>query len=251
MTQFSILNHPLIGQRYFFPRQQELPRTTYVDCGDAQLACYYYAPHPNGKTIVHFHGNGEIVADYLDDFVEAVTSLGVNCFLAEYRGFGASTGEPALQTMLGDVEKVIETLKIPPSDIIFFGRSVGSLYALHGVHHFKNVAGLILESGIADCLERLILRIHPREIGCTINQLRQAVDVYFNHRQILQNYQGPALIMHTKHDRLVDLSHAQRLYEWAAGPKFLKVFEVGNHNTVLAHNFPDYMDTLRTFFETL
>ena len=42
--------------------------------------------------------------------------------------------------------------------------------------------------------------------------------------------------MHTLHDDLIAISHAERLYAWANQPKELLLFERGDHNTILAVN---------------
>jgi hypothetical protein len=76
-----VLDHPLISARYFFPTRAELPNPFWVEVGPARLACYYQ-PYPEAKTIVHFHGNGEVVADHLTGLVAALEQLGYNCFLA-------------------------------------------------------------------------------------------------------------------------------------------------------------------------
>ena len=77
----SLLDHALISQRYFFPRQASLEGAFTVDCGAVRLACYHHRPHPGARTLVHFHGNGEVVADYLGGFLECIEQLGLNCFL--------------------------------------------------------------------------------------------------------------------------------------------------------------------------
>ena len=64
--------------------------------------------HPDAKTVIYFHGNGEVVADYLPSFPEWITRAGCNVLLAEYRGYGMSSGTPALQvcwTMLSQSSK--------------------------------------------------------------------------------------------------------------------------------------------------
>lgn len=247
----SILNHPLISERYFFPRPDSFERPFWVDCGPVRLGCYYHHQHPNAKTVVHFHGNGEVVSDYLADFVPAIDRLGYNCFLAEYRGYGMSTGRPALVEMLADVEQIIPAIGQPPEKMVLFGRSVGSIYALHGASCFPNIAGLIIESGIADPLERLLLRVHPQEVGAIDEQIRVVVDRELNHQAKLAKFKGAALIMHTRHDGLVDVSHAQRLYQWAPQPKTLKIFEQGSHNDILFVNFAEYFQTVQAFMQGL
>jgi len=97
----TILDHPIVSSRYFFPRMDPIPDPYWVDAVDgSKLACYYQAVHPDAKTVVYFHGNGEVVADYLPDFPEWIARAGYNLFLAEYRGYGMSTGNPALAGML-------------------------------------------------------------------------------------------------------------------------------------------------------
>jgi hypothetical protein len=62
-------------------------------------------PLPSGgirpHTLVHFHGNGEIVDDYLGDFVELIGRMGCSSFLVGYRGYGRSPGVPRLARFIG------------------------------------------------------------------------------------------------------------------------------------------------------
>lgn len=247
----SILNHPLISQRYFFPSRVNLPDPFWVDVDGAKLACYYHQPYPNAKTIVHFHGNGEVAGDYLSDFVPAVEQLGCNCFLAEYRGYGMSTGIPALETMLNDAKRIITATGQSPERLVLFGRSVGSIYAIHAASRFPHIAGLIIESGIADPLERLLLRIAPEELGVSEAQLQTAVEQSLNHQTKLARFNGATLVMHTRHDGLVDVTHADRLYAWAGPPKTLQIFERGNHNSILYANYQAYVQTIQKFIAAL
>ncbi len=97
-----ILDHPIVSSRYFFPRREFLPDPYWVEAADgSRLACHYQAVHPDAKTVVYFHGNGEVVADYLPSFPEWITRAGCNVLLAEYRGYGMSSGTPALAGYAG------------------------------------------------------------------------------------------------------------------------------------------------------
>ena len=247
----SILDHPLISERYFFPRREALLDPFMVDSGDVQLGCCRYAPHPEAKTIVYFHGNGEVVADCVEFFAEPFTQLGLNVFFAEYRGYGMSTGIPSLAAMLDDVKPMIQAPNIPQEKMILFGRSVGSIYALHATSHFPNVAGLVIESGVADPLERLLLRVAPEELGVTERELQSEVGALLNHRRLLESFRRPSLFMHTRHDGLIDVSHSERNHDWAGGPKKLVIFERGDHNSIFAANKKAYMDELREFASSL
>ena len=243
----NILDHQLISERYFFPRAGAFKNPFWVDCGDAQLACSYHEIDPAAKTLVHFHGNGEIVDDWQGDFVTLIQQMGCNVFLAELRGYGQSTGQPQLGKMLEDVVLTIEALKRPASELIFFGRSVGSIFAIEAAARFPQVAGLILESGVADVQERLLLRVAPSEIGVSAAELEAEIDRSLNHQRKLSTYPGPLLVMHTQNDGLVAVSHGQRLYDWAAGRKQCKIFPHGTHNDIMYVNAREYFALLAEF----
>ena len=247
----DLLNHPLISERYFFPRRGHFPEPFWVDCGDARLACSYHEVDPAAKTLVYFHGNGEIVADWRGSFVHRAGQAGVNVLLAEYRGYGASTGRPQLGRMLADVRVVGRALGQPAEQLIFFGRSVGSIFAIEAAAAFPGAAGLILESGIADVLERLLLRLRPEELGVSEAQLHQVVAERLDHQRKLAQYIGPVLVLHARHDDLVDVSHGQRLYDWAGSSKEIKIFPHGGHNDIMAVNAPAYFDALNGFIDRL
>jgi fermentation-respiration switch protein FrsA (DUF1100 family) len=59
------------------------------------------------------------------------------------------------------------------------------------------------------------------------------------------------LVMHTRNDDLVSVSHAERLYAWASEPKELLVFERGDHNTILTTNQEAYFAAVGTFIQSV
>jgi pimeloyl-ACP methyl ester carboxylesterase len=246
MPRPDLLDHPLISERYFFPRVARPRSRLDVDAGDAVLACGLHRANPEGKTVVHFHGNGEVVADWQDGFPEVIGRMGWDLLLAEYRGYGGSTGEPRLGRMLDDVAAVLAAAG-PPESLVFFGRSVGSLFALEAVARCPAIAGLVLESAIADPLERLLLRVSPRELGVDAATFEAAVAARLDHRAKIAGYRGPVLLMHTRHDGLIDVSHAERLAGWAGGPATLQIFEIGDHNSILFENQEAYFELLEGF----
>lgn len=251
MAAASLLDHPIISQRYFFPRSAEVTQPFWVECPKAKLACYYHEIDPQALTVVHFHGNGEVVADYLDGFPELIGRMGCNCFLAEFRGYGGSTGVPQLGKMLDDVRLTIESIGQPPSQLILFGRSVGSLFAVKAAELFPEVAGLILESAVADPLERLLLRVDPAELGTTSEGLNEVVVKTMNTQKSMAAFTKPTLILHTRNDGLIDVSHAERLAEWCGGPVQLEIFPQGNHNDIMFVNGPRYFALVNAFCDSL
>jgi hypothetical protein len=191
------------------------------------------------------------VSDYVGDFEERIAALGANLLLAEYRGYGMSSGVPALAAMLADVEQIVRASGVEPGRIVFFGRSLGSLYSVHGAGLFPQAAGLILESGIADPLERILIRVEPWQLGADHAGLRRAVDRELDQRSKLASFGGRTLVMHTRNDGLVPVAHAERLFEWANEPKELRIFERGDHNTILPANEEAYFAAVAAFIRKL
>ncbi len=251
MSYNSILNHPLISARYFFPRREIINNPFYVDCGEARLSCYYHQKYPGAKTIVHFHGNGEVVTDQLYSFLPMFDRMGLNIFFAEYRGYGMSTGKPELIKMLDDVEHIIKAIGILPQEMILFGRSVGSVFAVEAVNKFPKSCGLIIESGIADVLKRIEMRVNFSELGVSKAEMIAEVSKYLNHQKKLAGYKNPVLIMHTLHDDLVPVENARLLEQWANKPVSLHIFERGNHNTIFQVNADAYFRTVKKFCDNL
>ena len=228
------LDHPLVAERYFFPRHDTPADPFLVASGDAQLACWRRVVDADAPTLVHFHGNGEVVADYLPEMADAFAELGLNPFFAEYRGYGASTGEPRMLAMLDDVDAIFDA--VGGGRVVVYGRSVGSIYALEMVHRHPEIAALVIESGIADPLERILLRVQPSEIDSTLADMEQSARAHLNHHAKLARYENPVLVLHAEHDHLVPRDNADRLAAWAGGD--LRIFPSGDHNSILAHNGP-------------
>lgn len=242
-----LLNHPLIASRYFFPGGRAPASELVVSVGGAELACAIHRVDPEGFTVVHFHGNGEVVADWQGLWDRVINALGWDLLLAEYRGYGGSTGEPLLGLMLDDVAAVIEAAG-PPEKVVVMGRSVGSFFALEAVKLFPSIAGLILESAIADPLERLLLRVSPDEVDASADDWRE-LEQHLDHRAKIGGYTGPTLLLHTRVDGLVDVSHAERLARWTAGPSTLRIFESGDHNSILGENWDEYLAEVAGFLD--
>ncbi len=234
----SLFDHPLICSRYFFPRYERPRDVVNVDVGDAVLGCSRHITHPDAPWLVHFHGNGEVVADYESDLAPLFQAVGFNVFLAEYRGYGASTGTPSMVTMLDDVPKVLAFLDVPYENMIVYGRSVGSLYAIEAAYRTPNLRGLVIESGIASPLERILFRVRPDELGATPEAVAQAAKERLDHQHKLAHYPGRTLVLHAAHDSMVDRTHAERNAQWAKQSE-LVLYEHGDHNNVVNLNVTD------------
>ena len=248
----TLLDHALIGTRYFFPQAMALPGASMVGVEGAALACWRSAPPSDRPVLVHWHGNGELVHHWIHGFVPEIQSMGFEVFLAEYRGYGASSGQPRLGAMLEDVGAVLDAVGVPTERMVCFGRSVGSIFAAEAVHQAPDIAGLVIESGVHDVLQRLLLRVRPEEMGCGLRELGDAVSALADQGAKLSSYSGPLLLLHTEHDGIVDIDHAEaNLAASGSARKELIRFARGDHNSILIHNEEAYLQAVDRFLTEL
>ena len=248
----SILDHPAISGQYLFPQARKVSHPFMVQVTGAELACYRRVVDPTNFTLVHFHGNGEAVADYVPWMADELAALGLNSVFVEYRQYGGSTGKAELVAMLGDGEAVIAAAGLGPEMVIAFGRSIGSLYAIELVHRLPAIAGLILESSIADPSERFLRYADFSAAGVTESAVLAETKQRFNHEHKLVGYKNPLLVLHTERDGLIDISHAERNFKWAgSSQRQLVRFPVGNHNTIMEQNQRKYFEALRAFVDMI
>ncbi len=248
----SILDHPAISGRYLFPQPRFVDDPFMVKVDGAELACFRKIIDPENFTMVYFHGNGEAVADYVPDMAAFFAEFGLNSLFVEYREYGGSSGQARLVAMLGDGEAAIKAAGLAAETTIVFGRSIGSLYAIELIHRQPTIAGLILESGIADPSERFLAYADLSVAGLEEADVLAECKRHFDHKRKLAEYKNPLLVMHTEQDGLIDISHAERNYRWTGSPqKRLLRFPVGNHNTILGRNWHEYMAAVGELVETI
>lgn len=244
-----IVDHPLISRQIFYPRPSDVESTLAVDVPGARLACFYHHRYANAGVLLHFHGNGEMAADYAEGYAEFFLRMGANVCFAEYRGYGGSTGVPALGAMLGDGERIVQALGVPPERVVAFGRSLGCVYAMELARRLPRLAGLILESGMADLLDDLTPPVDEADqLGCTAEELLAEIRTHFDFRAALEVYHGKLLVLHADQDAWIPRSHAERLHAWGGGSdKKLVIFPDGDHNTILFANVIEYVAEVTGF----
>ena len=246
-----LIDDPWISRQIFYPRSSRAEPTLVVEVPGARLACFYCQRYPEAGVLLHFHGNGELAAEYAEDYAELFLAMGINVCFAEYRGYGRSTGAPALGAMLPDGEHIVQALGIPPARIVAFGRSLGSIYATELARRLPQLAAVIIESGVVDVAEALVSLIGTTaDLPFTEEELAAEIQTYVNLKSSLQSYRGKLLVLHASEDGLLDRSHAERLHAWAGSDdKTLVRFPEGNHNSILAVNYPEYLHHVKSFLD--
>jgi len=240
----SLFDTREFNERLFFPRldASRLPANAIdVDVHtDIALHVRLHQTRAALPTLLLFHGNGEVVADY-DGAAEQFADAGVNLAVMDYRGYGRSSGTPTLRTTLSDAHAVLDAVRARVgSPVIVMGRSLGSacaneLYATGAADAF------VLESGFVD-LGALIKRrgmAMPAELPADDRAV-------FDPIPKLARGTRPLLVLHGANDTMISAGEAQRAFD-AAGTTDKQLVLVPNrgHNDVSFSSL--YWSALSTF----
>jgi len=242
---YAHLDRPEISFNLFHPRPQLRPRTANdllipVEDGIA-VGAGFHMIDPSAPSILFFHGNGEIVSDY-DEMGAVYNQMGINFAVADYRGYGRSTGEPSVTAMMRDSRTIFEfTGKWLEENgyrgrLAVMGRSLGSAPALELAAIYQDrIDGLIIESGFAFTGPLLAL------VGVNL------VSMAFNEAQGFRNlekikvFSKPALIIHAERDQIIPVSDGQALFEACrSSQKTLLEIPRADHNDILLRGFERY-----------
>ena len=170
--------------------------------------------------IIFSHGNGELAADWLNDF--AAVREWSSALLVEYPGYGGAGGAPAessiRETMLAAYDWASADARVDRSKIVIYGRSLGGGAAAR-LAADRNPAALILESSftsVADFAARFLApRILVRDV--------------FDNREALRSYRRPVLFIHGTRDNTVPIEHARELVRLAPGAQLHEI-ECGHND---------------------
>jgi hypothetical protein len=207
----SIFDHPDFNERLFFPRPDDgdpPPGATdlTVSVPGAALHLRWHRLGATGPTLLLFHGNGEIVADY-DAAAPRFAASGCDLAVVDYRGYGRSTGTPSYRRCIEDAPAVVAALTAAGAGpIVVMGRSLGSACAAAiAAAPPAGVVGLIWESGAVDLLGLI------RRRGLTPPATLGAADLAdFAVEPKLGRLGLPLLVLHGELDELIPAAEAER-----------------------------------------
>jgi len=185
----------------------------------------WYIPAGNSQlTVLFCHGNGGNMMHRLDS-INIFYNLGLNCFIFDYRGYGNSEGKPGEEGTYLDVMAAYQWLtegkKVPPNNIIAFGRSLGGSIAAQLASKVKTGA-LILESAFTSYVD-IGRKFYPyMPVRWFARFSYQTVDY-------VKDVHCPVMIIHSRNDEIVPFEFGLELYDAANEPKeFVEIF--GSHN---------------------
>ena len=250
---YTLLDRSEITMMMFYLRRDWRPPSPgatdhAVTVGEGvEVSCRFYAHDKAEPSILYFHGNGEVVSDY-DDVAPIYHHYGINLFVADYRGYGVSSGRPSFSTMVADTHQVFYAFRDllageGYSDRLYvMGRSLGATSALELAAHYPDqLRGLILESG-AGGTGGWSRWVRASDDPARWEELQRL------HEEKLRSIRLPLLTIHGEVDEMASMERALELRELVSSQrKELLVIPGAGHNDFFYVGMERYMDALRGF----
>jgi pimeloyl-ACP methyl ester carboxylesterase len=254
------LDGPEVSHYLFYPRaswqspvSQEGVRDVMIPVeADVSIGARYHIFDKQGASILFFHGNGEIVEDY-EDIAFLYSRLNLNFLPVDYRGYGHSTGQPSVSTMLRDAHVVFDytrkwlRLNECTGPFIVMGRSLGSASALELAENYPDFFdGLIIESGFAH--SQTILNL----VGVDMKRTGISESEAFRHIEKIGRFEKPTLIIHAELDNILPCTDGEDLYK-ASGAVQKRLLKIpgADHNSIFMVGLSDYMNAIASFVKGL
>lgn len=257
IMDYSPLDKPEILHHIFYPRREwrrmETGSTRDISIpveGDIAVGARFHLADKHGPTILFFHGNGEIAADY-DDLAPVYNRLGINFLVVDYRGYGQSNGTPTVSAMMRDCLTAYNFARRWLADngctgpFLVMGRSLGSASALElAAIKQTDVDGLIVESGFA--FSGPLLKL----LGVSLEGLDFSESKGFRNLDKMREFKKPVLIIHSEFDTIIPFSDGQAFFD--ASPsrdKTLLKIQGAGHNDIFSVGLMEYMTAVKLFVE--
>jgi len=200
----------------------------------------------DAPVVLYFHGNYRNMGNNLDH-TRRLHDLGYNVLLADYRGYGRSTGgKPSELKVFEDAETIwqylIKQRGSQPEKTFIYGHSLGGAIAIDLAVNHPEAAGLITESTFTSMQAMGEKDYGFLPIGYLLHQR-------FASLQKVPQLKIPVLFIHGTWDRKVPVAMASELYAAAPRPATLLLIEGGEHNNSGAVGWVEYRSALSAFIK--
>ena len=223
----SIFDEDAFNTALFYPRRDTSPAgdavDLMIDVGGAEVHVRRHAAPHARCTLLLFHGNGEVVADY-DSAIDHFANAGAALAVADYRGYGKSTGTPTLRDAIADARVIAEAI----GPHIVMGRSLGGA-AAHELYArpIASMLGVVLESTFSDVAALI------RRRGLVPPALAPDERAVFDPLVKLPLGSLPLLVLHGARDHLIAADEARTTLQAAGSTdKQLVLVPDRGHNDV-------------------
>ncbi len=207
------------------------PQERFITLDNLKIHALYFVINPDRPTILFFHGNAGNVFDRMEFMQLMQAKLDVNIFAIDYRGYGKSSGSPTENGVYRDAvaawDYLVDSLKIIPSQIIVWGRSLGGAVTVDLVTK-RPARTLILEATFSSAKDMMKEMFGPVPVWLFSG-------VKFNSAAKISANPVPKLFLHGDTDAVVPFELGRKLYECASGfKKFIKLPGANHNDTFIA-----------------
>lgn len=233
---------------FFQPMQPwvRTPQTVGLDYEDLRLptadgltlsAWFLPSRTPAKGTILFLHGNAQNISTHLAS-VYWLPERGFNVLLLDYRGYGASQGQPSVPGAQQDIDSAMRYLvarrDIDPRRIVVLAQSLGGALGLHYLAHSgyrQHLRGAVIDSAFTSYRDIAGEKLRGSwltwplswPLALTVTDDYRPLDAAPLIAPI------PLLLLHGDRDEVIPVQHAQRLFEAAREPKQLWIIEGAAH----------------------
>ena len=189
--------------------------------------------------LIYFGGNAEEVSGLLERRAELATW---SLLLINYRGFGRSEGQPGEAALFGDAQRIYDWAmahpELEPSQVVAWGRSLGSGVAIH-LAATRKLDGVLLVTPY-DSIQAVARHHYPwLPVGLLLRHP-------FDARSQAATFELPLLTLAAEKDRIIPPGHAVALHQvWPGDQQRLVILPEVGHNNLQYH--PDYWQHIHRF----
>ena len=216
------------GKIYFDPVnfKQSYEVVKFKSYDETELTGMFFPAKGEARaTVIHFHGNAQNMTShflYSSWFVE----YGVNVFIFDYRGYGASKGKPGLSEVIGDCKSAIDFIinkkSLDRTKIIVFGQSLGGALAIAALSELKGFqpALVILEGVFSSYKGAASKALRKNFFTFPFFWLAHiAVSDEYKPARLISKINSPMVFLHSPKDKAVPFNEGEKLYGFALFPK--------------------------------
>jgi fermentation-respiration switch protein FrsA (DUF1100 family) len=185
------------------------------------LLAWWQEPAPGKPVVLYWHGNGGSLAARAQKF-EAFGEHGYGLLMMAYRGYSGNPGKPSQPAMIEDAVRAAEWLgERTDAPVIYYGESLGSTVAMQLARRIQPRA-IIMEGGF-DSAAALAQQRYP------IFPAALLIKDPWDSLAIAGEINVPVLMVHAVNDKVVPISHGERLFQALSEPKKFIHIADGNH----------------------
>jgi len=212
-----------------------------------ELHGWYVPAAKAGRVVLFLHGNAGNIS-HRGESIAIFRRLGLDVFIFDYRGYGASEGKPSEAGLYQDAASawryLVETRGVSPGNIVVFGRSLGGAVAAQLASRVRPQPGaLILESTLSSARDfakaAFPLLSHVLVIRYQFDSVARLARVHC-----------PVLVLHSPTDEIMPYRLGEKLYQSAHEPKRFVALR-GDHNNGFLQSQPAYEQALADFLASL